>query len=317
MAMTLNDAAAFLRENDEFIILTHCRPDGDTIGSAAGLCLGLRSAGKRAYVAHNPEVVGRFERIVGHLTPPGDFSPKKILSVDIASASLFPKNVKQLSENVDLSIDHHPNSESFAKNQLTDINCAATGELIAILLDEMDIKLTPEIASALYIAVITDTGGFRFENTTSRTLRVAADLIDAGINAAAITGEYFGSKTPSRFALESELLHDIEYNGKIALVFLTIEKMLNTKATYDDMDGISSLVKAIIGVEIGITLREEEDMSVKISVRTSSNYAANAICSKLGGGGHARAGGCLIKGSIAQARVKIFNAIYDIYPELK
>jgi phosphoesterase RecJ-like protein len=317
MVMTLNEAAAFLRENNGYIILTHRHPDGDTIGSAAGLCLGLRSIGKQAYVARNPEVVGRFERIVGHLTPPEDYIPQTVLSVDTAALSLFPEKFGKLSENVALSIDHHPNSCSFAKHLLADPECAAAGELVTLLLGEMDVKITHEIANALYIAIITDTGCFRFENTTGKALRVAADLIDTGINAAAITREFFETKTPSRFALESELLRDIEYDGKIAITLLTLEKISKTKATYDDIDGISSLVKAIVGVEIGVTLREEKDGSVKVSVRTSANYSAYSICLELGGGGHARAAGCLIKGGIVEARAKILDTIYSLYPELK
>jgi len=317
MEMTISEAAVFLRENDGYIILTHSHPDGDTIGSAAGLCLGLRAMGKQAYVARNPEVVGRFGHMVEHLEPPDDFIPKTVLSVDTADSALFPKCFGQLSKNVVLSIDHHPNNGSYAKNLLVDTACAATGELAALLLGALKVKLTHDIASVLYIAIITDTGCFRFENTTSRTLRIAADLIDTGINAAAINTDYFETKTLSRFALESELLRDIECVGKTAVVFLTLEKISNTKAAYDDIDGISSLVKTIPGVEVGITLREESDDSVKASVRTSPNYAANSICSKLGGGGHARAAGCLIKGDISQAREKMLNAVYDLYPELK
>lgn len=314
--MTISDAAVFLRDNDGYLILTHRHPDGDTLGTAAGLCLALRSIGKDAYVAKNPEVVGRFERLVNHLTPPEDFIPRTVISADTATAALFPKAYEELAKMTALSIDHHPGGGGFAKNLLLDTTCAATGELAALLLNEMGIEISKDIAYALFIAIITDTGCFRYECTTSRTLRVAADLKDTGLNTAEIITEFFETKTFSRLALESELLGDIEYDGKIAIIFLTLEKIKITNASYDDIDGISSLPREIAGVEIGITLREENDGTTKVSLRTNTNYSASDICSKLGGGGHARAAGCLVKRDMSEARAEILNAVHELYPEL-
>ncbi|MCL2081101.1 MAG: DHH family phosphoesterase [Oscillospiraceae bacterium] len=314
MTLTLSETSVFLRENDGYIILTHRRPDGDTVGSAVGLCLGLRAVGKQAFIAKNPEIVGRFERMAGYLAPPDDFSPRTVLAVDTAARSLFPPAFEQM--DIDLSIDHHPGDGAYAKMSLLDDGSAATGELVARLLKEMRVELTLDMASALYVAIITDTGCFRFENTTSRTLRTVADLADAGIDMGALNTEYFVTKTPSRFALEAVLLRDVEYIGRIAVAFLTLEKIFDSKASYDDLDGISSLVKTIVGVDIGVTLREEKNGSVKVSVRTVSGYLANGICAKLGGGGHARAAGCLLDCGIDQAREKVLGAIYELYPEL-
>lgn len=314
--MTISDAAVFLRENDDYLILTHRHPDGDTLGSAAGLCLALQGLGKTAYVARNPEVTGRFERLVNLLTPPDGYVPNTVVSVDTATAALFPKQFEELAKATALSIDHHPGGGAFAENLLLDTACAATGELVVLLLKEVNIEITQDIAYALYIAIVTDTGCFRYESTTSQTLRVAADLKDTGINTAEIITEYFETKTFSRLALESELLSDMVYDGKIAIVFLTLEKITNTKATYDDIDGISSLPREIAGVEIGITMREEKDGSTKVSLRTSSNFSASAICARLGGGGHARAAGCLIKSGMDKAREQLLKTVRELYPEL-
>jgi phosphoesterase RecJ-like protein len=216
-----------------------------------------------------------------------------------------------------LSIDHHRNGGAFARNLLLDADCSATGELMVLLLKQLNVKLTRDIAEPLYIAIATDTGCFRYGNSTGNTLRATAELLDTGINASAINSEHFEKKTVSRFAIEAELMRDIKSFGKLAVMFLTIEKIEKTKATYDDLDGISALARTIAGVEIGVTLREEKDGSTKLSVRSASEYSALDICEKLGGGGHPRAAGALLKTDIETAYVETLNAIYGLYPELR
>lgn len=313
--MTLAETANFMKSNNDYLILTHRRPDGDTLGSAAGLCLGLQSLGKRAYVAANPEAAGHFERFVKDLVSPPEFTALNIISVDTASKELFPKEFGGMVENVALAIDHHPNGGAYAARTLLNSTCAATGELVTLLLKEMGVDITPDIARPLYVAIVTDTGCLRYENTTSQTLRVTADLKDTGVNTAAINMEYFEKKTFSRLALEAALLQDVELlqEGRIAIMRLTFEKIEKTQASPDDTDNLASLAREIMGVEIGVTLREELDGETKISLRTGHAYDAGKICARLGGGGHARAAGCTVKLNADKAREAILNAIFDEY----
>ena len=173
--LTVSEAAALLRSFDRVLILTHIRPDGDTVGCAAGLCAALRTMGKTAYLLPNP---GLTENTAPYFTPysaPADFVPEKVVSTDIATVGLFPDNAKPYADKVDLAIDHHPSFESFGKANIVRPEAAACGELILDIVRELT-PLTPEIALPLYVAISTDTGGFIYSNVTAATHRAAAEL---------------------------------------------------------------------------------------------------------------------------------------------
>ena len=148
--LTVSEAAALLRSFDCVLILTHIRPDGDTVGCAAGLCAALRATGKTAYLLPNP---GLTENTAPYFTPysaPADFVPKKVVSADIATVGLFPDNAKSYADKVDLAIDHHPSFEGFGKANIVRPEAAACGELILDIVRELT-ALTPEIALPLYV----------------------------------------------------------------------------------------------------------------------------------------------------------------------
>ena len=165
--LTVSEAAALLRSFDRVLILTHIRPDGDTVGCAAGLCAALRAIGKTAYLLPNP---GLTENTAPYFTPysaPADFVPEKVVSTDIATVGLFPDNAKSYADKVDLAIDHHPSFEGFGKANIVRPEAAACGELISDIVRELT-PLTPEIALPLYVAISTDTGGFLYLPPTPR-----------------------------------------------------------------------------------------------------------------------------------------------------
>ena len=198
--LTVSEAAALLRSFDRVLILTHIRPDGDTVGCAAGLCAALRTMGKTAYLLPNP---GLTENTAPYFTPysaPADFVPEKVVSTDIATVGLFPDNAKSYADKVDLAIDHHPSFEGFGKANIVRPEAAACGELILDIVRELT-PLTPEIALPLYVAVSTDTGCFVYANTTAHTHQVAAALIDTGIAVAGVNKALFRTKSRTRLAL--------------------------------------------------------------------------------------------------------------------
>ena len=178
--MNIQETAGFLLAHDDYLILTHVRPDGDTVGCAAALCRGLRQAGKRAFVLSNPEATSLFTPYWEGLLAGEDYRPGTVVSVDIAARGLFPENARPYLERVDLAIDHHPSQEFFAKETCLDAGRAACGELLYEILKEMG-PVTAEIAAPLYVAVSTDCGCFAYGNTSGDTHRVAAALIDTGI----------------------------------------------------------------------------------------------------------------------------------------
>ena len=180
--ITVQQAAAFLRERDSYLILTHKRPDGDTIGCAAGLCRGLRALGKTAHICPGTGATHLFTPYLEGLLAPEGYVPDTVVSVDIAARSLFTDAGRPwLERGVDLAFDHHPSQEFFARQTCLDAGRAACGELIYDVLKELG-TVTADMAAPLYVAVSTDTGCFQYGNTTAASHRVAAALIDTGLD---------------------------------------------------------------------------------------------------------------------------------------
>ncbi len=288
------ESAKYLLNGNNYLILTHKKPDGDTIGSAAALCRGLRAVGKNAYVLENPEITPRYEGFVKPLYPPTNFVADELVAVDIADRSLLPNNVP-LGDNdmVSLSIDHHDSSRAFAHCLYNESDSAATGELVALILNELKVELDSEMATALYVAISTDTGCFRFANTTPRTHRIAGQLMESGANWYELNLTLFSIKTPTRMAAEGAIMSGLRFflDGRISVAVISKKLRTETGATQDDLDGISSLAYQIEGVEAGVTIFEQSD-GYKISMRTGSLIDAGKVCAVFGGGGHNRAAGC-------------------------
>ena len=207
--MTYTEAAELLRRQDNILILTHRRPDGDTIGCAVGLCAALRELGKTTWVLPNADATALFTPYLeGYLAPEG-FAPDFVVSVDIASRGLFPDNAKcWLEKGVDLAIDHHGSNEGFGKENCVDSGRAACGELIYDIIRQWG-PVSPAAALPLYLAVSTDTGCFVYSNTTPDTHRVAAALMDAGIDYRSVNKRHFRTKSFKRLRLESMITQDM------------------------------------------------------------------------------------------------------------
>ena len=176
--LSIRDTADFLREHDYFAIVTHRRPDGDTLGSAAVLCRGLRQLGKTAHILENPEVTPKYTFLLEGLTKAAPEETDTLVCVDVASAGMLPACFASLQEHLALRIDHHRSDTSFTENELVDPKCAACGQLVWRLLAQMGALLDKDIATALYTAISTDTGCFRFANTQPETFRLASSCAE-------------------------------------------------------------------------------------------------------------------------------------------
>ena len=312
--MTPQEAAAFLTAHDRYLILTHVRPDGDTIGCAAGLCRALRQVGKIAYILENPEITSLFAGYVDSLTAEADFVPDTVVSVDMAARSLFPEGAKRYLDRVDLAIDHHPSQEFFARATCLDSKKAACGQIVFEIVGAFA-HITPEIGEALYVAVSTDCGCFQYSNTDAAVHRAAAALMDSGFDPYPVNRKFFRTKTLKRLRLESMLVSGMELRdeGATALAFLTRAMIDKVGADERDMDDISAFVGQIEGVKNGVTLKETTDGHVKISLRTDpGDLNASTVCALLGGGGHAAAAGAMLAGTMEQVRQRVIDAIEQV-----
>ena len=310
MMLTVAETAALLRTFDNVLILTHVRPDGDTVGCAAALCAGLRALGKTAYLLPNAGLTDTSAPYFAPYAAPDGFKPEKVVSTDIATVGLFPENAKPYIGNIDLAIDHHPSFESFGKENIVRPEAAACGELMYDILATLG-PITPEIALPLYVAVSTDTGCFAYNNTSAQTHAVAAALMRTGIDFKTVNKVFFRTKTRKRMQLEGAMLDTMEFydRDRVAVLSVPISLMERVQATESDAEDLSALGGQIEGVDCAITMRELRPDVWKLSVRTGSRINATKVCAMLGGGGHAAAAGCTVEAPWQQVKEQILAAV--------
>ncbi len=294
--LTPKEAADFLRAHDGYLILTHKSPDGDTLGCAGALCRMLRGLGKRAALLRNAEVTQTYAPYVDGLWAPDDYAAETVVSVDIASENLFPKNAEAYAGRVDLSIDHHPGNSNFARLNCVYPERAACGEILCEIAEELGM-LNAETALPLYVAVSTDTGCFVYSNVTANTHRVAAKLFETGIDYRPVNKRLFRTKTKKRLALEGHLLSELEFfdGGRIVVVQLPLALQRELGVTEEDMDDLAALGGQVEGTDCSITMKERANGEWKISLRTGPRVNATQVCARFGGGGHRAASGCTLR----------------------
>ena len=308
--MTIQETAALLQTMDRVLLLTHVRPDGDTIGSAAALCRALRDLGKTAYLLKNPGITETYRAYAEPYWAEEGFEPDLVVSVDIAALGLLPKNAKKYASRIDLAIDHHPSNEGFAKVSCVLPEMAACGEIIYEIVQLLT-PVTADIALPLYVAISTDTGCFVYANTTAHTHRVAAALMDTGIAVAGVNKALFRTKSRTRLAMEAWMAEWAEYydNDRVVIMQIPLSLCLDYKATEADVEELSSLAALVAGTDCGVTLRELEPGKVKISLRTGPRVNATQVCALLGGGGHAAAAGATLNGTLSEVKQAVLQAI--------
>lgn len=304
---TLTEIAAELLLQDDIWIFTHQNPDGDTLGSAFALQEGLRQLGKRVTVlCPNP-----FPKKYHRFTEPADptiFSSYRI-AVDIAAPELMGMFMMDAMI-LDCCIDHHKQNTMDAPLSYVDPEAAATCEIIYELLKEMGVIFSQRMVDALYTGIATDTGCFKFSNTTPKTHRIAAELMIMGADTEAINREIFDTKSRGYIQVQGRVLDTLEFHadGQIAVAVIPQALVRESGVKQDELDGISALPRQIEGVEIGVTMREREDGSYRVSVRTATKADASAICKVFGGGGHLRAGGATMTGALQSAKEQLVAA---------
>ena len=302
-------ASRFLAQNDKICLICHTSPDGDTVGGAFGLFYALKSLGKNVYV----ESFDGFPEKFQYLYPDNmeKFEPDHYATVDVADVGLLGNCQKNLS--FSLCIDHHEKNSIEARYKCVDSGAAATCEIIYSIVRHLGVKISKQIANCLYTGISTDTGCFRFSNTTPQTHKIAAELIEAGAKSCEINFRLFEQKTRERLKLESLVLKNLEYyfEYRCAMVFVTKDMMRQAGADEADFDGIASIARSCAGVLIGITAREVENCQYKVSVRSNQGASALNVCKFFGGGGHKMAAGFKISGDMQAVKEKILQRVYE------
>lgn len=308
--LNLKQTARYLKKHDNYIILTHASPDGDTLGSAYALYYGLNEIGKSACVLCPdviPEKYNFFVKSTEHLSREN----ATIVAVDIADKKLLGGLAEEFGDDVDLCIDHHITNSHFAKNLYLDTNASATAESIFELLKLMRVNINDNTARALYAGIATDTGCFKYANVTAKTHMIAASLYDYNINTGEINRLMFDTKSKNLLDMERRVLEGAEYhfNDRCIILTVTSEMQKITGCYGSDLEGIALISRSVEGTDIGITIKQTDENEFKVSFRTFEKLNAAAIAKELGGGGHKAAAAAVIKGDLASVKSQILSVL--------
>lgn len=316
MIIDLKTAVEFLENNDNFLILTHAHPDGDTLGCGFALCEALQLLGKKAYVRCS-DPMPKNCTYLGTLCDE-DVETDNIIAVDVADAKLLGKDFEErFGGRVRLCIDHHGSNRLYAENTLLDSSAAAACEIVLEVIRALGVSVTKTIANCIFTGLTTDTGCFRYSNVTPRTMRMAADMIECGAENARINVIMFETKTKTYVALERLALEsmNMHFDGKCAYITITQEMFRKSGSDESEVDAIAAKPRQIEGVLVGVTMREKTDGTFKVSMRSHEDVNVSDICAMMGGGGHARAAGCTVKGDAQTAKAQVLASIERYFEE--
>jgi phosphoesterase RecJ-like protein len=305
-----------INQNATFLITSHERPDGDALGSELALYHMLAAGGKSA-VVYNQDETPRHYRflpgaavIVNKLPPAESFDAAFIL--DCSEMERVGRKAGQIGKIRQMvNIDHHVSNGGFCEVRLLDAEASSTGELIYRLAEAMAVKLTPEMATNLYAAILTDTGGFCYGNTSRDCLLIAGRLVENGASPQWISENIYENDPLVKIRLLTVVLESLalDLNGKVGSMIVTQKNFARTCALQEHAEGFVDLPRTIEGVEISILFSELEEDYFKLSLRSKGRFNVERVAGKFGGGGHVNAAGCRIRGDIASVKQRVLAQI--------
>ena len=308
MLIDLSEAVEFLKGCEDAVILTHQSPDGDCIGAGFALKDLLEALGKRSRVLCSDEFPKRYD----FMTSVGSGEPKTVIAVDIADPQLMGNLRETYGNKVQLCIDHHISNVGYAEKTLLNAGASATCELIYELADAMKIQMSDHCAACIYTGIATDTGCFKYECTTARCHEIAAELMKSHkLKYAKINREMFDVKSIGRLKMERIVTDLMEYylDNRLTMICITSDILNEQHVDANDLDGCASIPLQVEGVEVGVTIKEKSENEYKVSMRSANDVNVSAICQTLGGGGHIKAAGCLVKGTLEEVKAAVVEAV--------
>ena len=313
-SLTATETANYLQQHNNYVILTHRRPDGDTLGSAALLCRGLRAVGKEAYVLENPEITPKYQFVVEGLTKPTVSREDTLVCVDVAIPNLLPDAFLPLAEKIVLRIDHHRNNGPWTPYEYNDAIRASCAQVVYDVLEALEVELDIPMADAMYVGISTDTGCFQFGNTNDETFLAGALCARITPNLPKLNRYLFATFSLSRLRLQGWIVENAEFSqdGKVCICGLAKKTLEDLGVTEDDLENIAGFPRSIQGVVVSATIREEYDGTLTLSVRAPAEINAEEICKKFGGGGHKGAAAAVLTMPMDAAIAAVKAAIPEI-----
>ncbi len=304
--------------SNRVLLCGHVRPDGDCIGCLAALNYLLKSSGKEARLFFKGAVKDEFLPFLPEgwkecETYPVDFDADLTLCIDTASADRVIEGFEDLARGTVVNIDHHADNTRYGRYNWVDPAYAAVGEMIHPLVDATPEAWTPEIASALYLAVVTDTGGFRFSNTSARSFKIASSLIEKGADPAAIASAVWENRSMESVAIAGAVLSDLhfELDGKLVWGEITRELYGAHGGDLNEPENLTGELRTIRGVEVAVLFRETSEGQARASIRSGGRVNVGVIAAKFGGGGHRAAAGLEVHAPFAEARERILETAVE------
>lgn len=322
-AISLSEIPPVLQDAEAPLIATHTGPDGDALGSALALFHMLLALGKKRVVFASEDPVPRTyqwlpgaDRVVFPEEAQGPFDLAVV--VDVSQLDRIGKvNSLLTADTRVLVIDHHLDSAPAGDLYCVDSSYAAVGEILFELFEHMDTPLTHEAAVCAYVAQITDTGSFRYSNTNARSHRIAARLVETGIDAAGIATRVFDRMSRAKFDLLKRVLDEIKFNhdGRLAHASLTLRDLEAAAAKDEDCDGLINYIRNVEGVEVAVLFRVLDSNTTKVSFRSQTEFNSAGLLEEFGGGGHVSAAGATVDMPLNEARTVILKRVRNLLAE--
>lgn len=309
--------AASLSRFPRFSLAYHVNPDGDCLGSVAALGLILERMGKEVIILDCGRVPAKYQTLPllsARIDPATVSSPGVLVALDCGDllrtgpAAYLASQAEQV-----INIDHHASNDGFGDLSWVDAKAAAVGEMIFSLARHLGVVLDREIAIAIYTAIATDTGSFRYDNTTASTHAIVSELLGHGIPVNAIAQQVFDRRSLGATRLIGKVLSRMEVYlaGRVAVLTILLDDLSSGASEEDESDGMINLARNIGGVDLAILLRETPDQAVKVGFRSSEVIDVGALAKSFGGGGHARASGCTMAGTVLEVKEQVLNEAYS------
>jgi len=291
-----------IKQRQRFIISSHSRPDGDSIGSELAMALALRALGKEARVVNRDAAPGPLMAFPG--VPDIEIVEKAEGSYDAAiimeCGDLERTGVSGLDRYFVINIDHHPGNIGYGQINWFDSSAAACAEMVFELIRALGVPLSKEIATHIYVAILTDTGSFHYSNISPTTFDICRQLLDAGVDPVLAARNVYDSNNMGRLKLFGAVLSamQIDFTGRIAIVYLDHEMAREAGGTYEDTEGLINLPLTVKEIEAVVFFKQVEGEEYRVSMRSKGDIDIGAIAKAYGGGGHKNAAGCTVTGPI-------------------
>jgi bifunctional oligoribonuclease and PAP phosphatase NrnA len=306
---------AELKGRRRFLITSHLKPDGDSIGSQLAMAFALRALGKEVRVVNRDQA------------PPGLLAFPGTAEIEIAGAAegeydalivmecgdLARTGVDGLDRYFTVNIDHHPGNAMFGAINWFDASAAACGEMVFDIIQALGVPLTPEIAVHIYVAILTDTGSFHYSSISPRTFDICRQCLEAGVNPVSVARSVFDSNNIGRLRLFGAVLGSVELegDGRLAVIYLDRAMARAAGGTYDDTEGLINLPLTVKEIQAVVFFKEWDGGQYRVSLRSKGTIDVGDVAKRFGGGGHKNASGCTLNGTLVEARQQILGLVVE------